>query len=148
MIKLKERKPAETAITPASVPPKRRRLKQLSSAIARHPQLTKTFIFLAFTGGTGFFLLYSLFKGAWTPERDNLIILNTILKMELNRESTRAINDNPQQLVTRSYESLEPHVEADDWRWVNRFGGTITYGKQDQRLIASCSPYSPALPGL
>jgi hypothetical protein len=26
---------------------------------------------------------------------------------------------------------------------MNRFGSTITYGQQDQRLIASCSPYSP-----
>ncbi|MEL7226831.1 MAG: hypothetical protein AAGL17_18850, partial [Cyanobacteria bacterium J06576_12] len=83
------------------------------------------------------------FKDAWSPQYDNLVILKTIFKMELNREDTRMVGEDPQQVITRSYQSLEPYVEDDGWVWVNRFGGTITYGKQEQRLIASCDAYSP-----
>ena len=63
--------------------------------------------------------------------------------MEVGRESTHPIDNDPQKVVTRSFTSLEPHVAEDDWEWRNRFGSTITYQKQDRWLIASCSPYSP-----
>lgn len=119
------------------------RLRRIGSAIARHPRLTQTFLLLAIASGTGLFLLYSLFKGAWSPEQDNLKILHTIFKMETSRESTLTIDGDEQQVVTRSFRSLETYVETDGWIWINRFGSTITYGEQEQRLIASCSPYSP-----
>ena len=93
--------------------------------------------------GTSLFLLYSLFKGAWSPHQDNVAVLKTILKMELERENSRLLDLEPHKVVTRSYQSLDPHVASDGWVWINRFGSTITYGKQEQRLIASCSAYSP-----
>lgn len=123
--------------------PKVGRLKKLCRAITRHPRITTTALLLILASGTGIVLLCLLFKGAWSGHRDNVAVLQTILKMELEREDTLAINDDAQQVVTRTYLTLEPHVAQDDWTWINRFGSTITYGKQDQRLIASCSAYSP-----
>ncbi|MEL7143131.1 MAG: hypothetical protein AAGL08_13030 [Cyanobacteria bacterium J06573_11] len=159
MTTLKDRKPAITVesspttvvdspstltVTPSSDTPKPpSKLRRAGRFVARHPRWVQAFLLLALTSGTGCFLLYSLFKGAWTPERDNLTILQTIFKMELERDSTRRIDGDPQQVVTRSYQSLEPYLEEDGWVWVNRFGSTITYGNQNKRLIASCSPYSP-----
>jgi len=119
------------------------RLRRVGGAIARHPRITQTAVLLLLATGTGCFLLYSLFKGAWSPHQDNIGILTTIFKMELNREDTRVLEDDSRQVITRSYQSLEPYVAEDEWVWVNRFGSTITYGRQDQRLIASCSAYSP-----
>ncbi|MEL7332360.1 MAG: hypothetical protein AAFN12_08920 [Cyanobacteria bacterium J06560_2] len=139
---LKERASTHT-VSPPAVPKKKNRLRRVGRVIARHPRLTQAAILLTLTTSAGLFLLYTLFKDAWSPHQDNLSVLQTIFQMETNRESTLAIDDNPQLVVTRSYQSLEPHVETDGWVWINRFGSTITYGKQDQRLIASCSPYSP-----
>ena len=119
------------------------RLRRLGSAFVRHPRLAQTAILLVLATGTGAFLLFSLFRGAWSPHQNNIGVLTTIFKMELNREDTRIIEENPQQVITRSYRSLEPYVANDDWVWINRFGSTITYGRKDQRLIASCSAYSP-----
>lgn len=162
MIILKDRKPAPTVesssktvvdspstltVKPSTKQPtptpKPSRLRRVSRFMARHPRWVQAFLLLALTSGTGCFLLYSLFRGAWTPERDNLTILQTIFKMEIKRDSTRIIDGDPQQVVTRSYQSLEPYMEEDGWIWVSRFGSTITYGSQNKRLIASCSPYSP-----
>ena len=119
------------------------RLRKVGRVIAHHPRITQLVLLLAFISGTSVFLLYSLFKGAWSPEQDNLKILSTILEMEVSRESTIAIEGDNNQVLTRSFQSLEPYVEEDGWTWVNRFGSTITYRKQEQTLIASCSPYSP-----
>lgn len=124
--------------------PKVRGWQKLGKAIARHPRITTTALLLALASGTGIVLLCLLFKGAWSGHQDNVGILHTLLKMELAREDTLAINDDDtQQVITRTYLTLEPYVAQDDWTWINRFGSTITYGKQDQRLIASCSAYSP-----
>jgi len=124
-----------------------RQRRRVGAVVSRHPVLAQIAVLLVLISGTGCFLLYSLFKGAWSPEKNNLSILGSILKMEIARESALAIDGNPQQVVTRSYQSLEPYVATEDWVWVNRFGSTSTYGKQDgkqdQRLIASCSAYSP-----
>ncbi len=121
--------------------------RRVGAGIVRHPVLIQIALLLILAGGASCFLLYSLFKGAWSPEKDNLSILKTIFKMEVSRKSTLAIEQDPQQVVTRSYQSLEPYVATEDWIWINRFGSTSTYGKQDgnrdQRLIASCSAYSP-----
>lgn len=143
-----ERKNSATkaAARPIAFKPKKAkkgRLRKVGSAIARHPRITQSVLLLALISGTSLFLLYSLFKGAWSSEQDNLKILNTILKMEIARESAIALEDSSNQVVTRSFQSLEPYVENDGWTWVNRFGSTITYSKQEQLLIASCSPYSP-----
>ncbi len=120
------------------------RLRRMGSAIARHPRLIQSVVLLILLAGTSSFLLYSLFRGAWSPEKDNKAILQTIFAMETERKDALPIDQNsPQQIVTRSYADLEPYVEADGWTWINRFGSTITYGRQDQRLIASCSAYSP-----
>lgn len=144
---LKEGKSAGIVAPPSAdiktAKPKVSRLRRTGRAIARHPKLTQAAVLLLLISGTGSFLLYSLFKDAWSPQYDNLVILKTIFKMELNREDTRMVGEDPQQVITRSYQSLEPYVEDDGWVWVNRFGGTITYGKQEQRLIASCDAYSP-----
>ena len=110
---------------------------------ARHPRLIQFGVLSAIATGTVFFLLYTLFKGAWSTHQDNFAILQTIFKMELGRESTLAIDEDPQRVITRSFTSLEPYVAENDWEWHNRFGSTITYAKQDRWLIASCSPYSP-----
>ena len=142
MTLLRERK-AATITSAKIVQPKPGRLRRLGRMLARHPRLAQSFGLLTLTTGTGLFLLYLLFRGAWSAHQDNLSVLHTIFKMETQRESTLAISEDPQQVVTRSYDTLEPHVGADDWVWINRFGSTITYGKQEQRLIASCSPYSP-----
>lgn len=124
--------------------PKVSRWKKIGKAIAHHPRITTTALLLALASGTGIVLLCLLFKGAWSSHQDNVAILNTILKMELGREDTLAIDEaDTQQVITRTYLTLEPYVAQDDWTWINRFGSTITYGKQDQRLIASCSAYSP-----
>ncbi len=147
MASLKERK-STSVIAPSATPtdlanPKVSLLRRTGRSIARHPRIIQSVILLLLFSGTGIFLLYSLFKGAWSPHQDNVGVLRTILRMELSQESARAIEEDPQQIVTRSYQSLEPHVANDGWVWINRFGSTITYGKQDQRLIASCSAYSP-----
>lgn len=119
------------------------RWRRICTQVKRHPKLVTTACLLSLLGATGVFLLYLLFKGAWSQDKNNVAILHTILKMELAREDTLAIEDDPQQVVTRTYLTLEPHVGTDGWQWINRFGGTTTYGKQNQRLIASCAPYSP-----
>ncbi|MEL6814232.1 MAG: hypothetical protein AAFP03_05375 [Cyanobacteria bacterium J06598_3] len=119
------------------------RWKKVGRAIARHPRITTTALLFTLASGTGVVLLCLLFKGAWSGHRDNVSILRTIWEMEVAREDTLAINDNTQQVVTRTYLTLEAQVAQDDWTWINRFGSTITYGKQNQRLIASCSAYSP-----
>ena len=94
-------------------------------------------------GGTSLVLLYLLFRGAWSDRDDNVAVLSNILKMELSREDARVLNESPERVITHTFKTLEPHVEADGWTWVNRFGNTITYGKQNQRMIAACRPYSP-----
>ncbi|MEM9152428.1 MAG: hypothetical protein AAGB19_18500 [Cyanobacteria bacterium P01_F01_bin.3] len=147
MALLKERE-STTVITPSPITtepaqPKFSRLRHVGQAIARHPRITQAAVLLMLTTGTGVFLLYSLFKGAWSPHQDNIGILTTIFKMEMRRENTQLIDDNPQQVITRSYKSLESHVSDDNWVWINRFGSTVTYGRQEQRIIASCSAYSP-----
>ncbi len=123
--------------------PKPSRWTKARRRIARHPRLVTTVVLLSLASGTGLFLLYLLFRGAWSSHQDNLAILHTIFKMEIAQEDTLEIDQNPQQVVTRTYLTLEPHVGHDGWMWVNRFGSTITYGKYEQRLIASCSSYSP-----
>lgn len=146
MASLKERqkqRASATVVPPAVTRPKPSRLRSLGRLVARHPRIVQAIVLLAVFSGTGVFLLYLLFRDAWSPEQDNLGVLRTIWEMETSRESTLAMPDNPQQVVTRSYDTLEASVEADGWVWINRFGSTITYGKQEQRLIASCSPYSP-----
>ncbi|MEO1619548.1 MAG: hypothetical protein AAFU53_00790 [Cyanobacteria bacterium J06632_3] len=145
---LKERESTVTTIaspaTEPSIPPKQAsRLRQFGRAIARHPQITQVFLLLVITSGTSIFLLYLLFRGAWSTHQDNVAVLSTIFKMELSRKDTLALGDSPQQVITRSYKTLDAYVEPDGWSWVNRFSSTITYGKQEQRLIASCSSYSP-----
>lgn len=145
---LKERESAVSVSASPEVSQKQPgRLRKIGKAIARHPKLVQFFTLLLLTGGTSIFLLYLLFRGAWSTHEDNLTLLRTIWLMETGGESTRIIgqnpDQNPQRVITRSYETLEPYVEADGWTWVNRFGGTITYGKQEKRLIASCGAYSP-----
>ena len=128
---------------PVSIVSKPSTWRRLRMTAARHPRLVQFGVLSAIATGTAFFLLYSLFKGAWSTNQDNFAILQTIFKMEIGRDSTLAIDDNPQRVITRSFTSLEPHVAQNDWEWSNRFGSTITYQKQDRWLIASCSPYSP-----
>lgn len=141
---LKERESAITVIAPPEVGQRQpSRLRRIGKAIVRHPKLVQFFTLLLLAGGTGIFLLYLLFRGAWSTHEDNITLLRAIWLMETGRESTRIIDDSPQRVITRSYETLDPYVEADGWTWVNRFGGTITYGKQEKRLIASCGAYSP-----
>ncbi len=133
---------AEPAIAATVAKPSRWR--KLRTGISKHPRLIQLAVLLLLLGGTSAVSLYCLFKGAWPKHQDNVAILGSILKMELSRENSRAIDDNnTQRVVTRSFASLEEYVEADGWKWLNRFGSTMTYGKQEQRLIASCSPYSP-----
>ena len=141
MALLKERE-SVTVAPPAVVGPKPGRLRRFGRLIARHPRITQIVVLLALISGTGIFLLYLLFRDAWSPEQDNLRVMRTIWQMETNRETLLAVEGNPQQVVTRSYETLENNVEADGWVWVNRFGSTLTFGQQEQRMIASCSPYS------
>lgn len=120
------------------------RLRQMRGVIAQRSLLMQLVALLILSTGISSFLLYSLFKGAWSPEKDNQAILSAIFAMEFERKHAlpiEAVDSN--QVVTRSYMDLEPYVEADGWVWLNRFGSTITYGRQDERLIASCSPYSP-----
>ena len=117
--------------------------RRLRMTVARHPRLVQFGFLSAIATGTACFLLYSLFKDAWSPDQNNLAILQTIFKMELNRDSAQPIEGDPQRVVTRSFTSLEPYVAQEDWQWRNRFGSTTTYQKQDRWLIASCSPYSP-----
>jgi hypothetical protein len=118
--------------------------QRFRTGVAAHPRLLQVAILLLLMGSTSAMLLYFLFRGAWPNHPDNVAILGSILKMELGREDSRAIHeDNAQRVVTRTFSTLERYVEADGWTWMNRFGSTITYGQQDQRLIASCSPYSP-----
>ena len=155
MALLKERD--SVTVAPSVAPsaesrPKPGRLRQVGRAIARHPKITQVVVLLLLVSGTGIFLLYLLFRDAWSPEQDNIGVLRTIWRMELARKSTLAIEEAaqaenfpaqmPQQVVTRSYQTLETEVDSDGWVWINRFGSTITYGKQEQRMIASCSPYS------
>ncbi|MGB3765886.1 MAG: hypothetical protein WA947_04965 [Phormidesmis sp.] len=117
--------------------------RRLRMSAARHPRIVQLGVLSAIATGTAFFLLYSLFKGAWSENQDNFAILHTIFKMEIGRDSALAIDNNPQRVTTRSFTSIEPYVAKDNWEWRNRFGSTITYQKQDRWLIASCSPYSP-----
>lgn len=118
--------------------------RRFRTGISAHPRLLQLAILLMLMGSTSAVLLYFLFRGAWPNHPDNVAILGSILKMELGREDSRAIHeDNAQRVVTRTFSTLERYVEADGWTWMNRFGSTTTYGQQDQRLIASCSPYSP-----
>jgi len=133
--------PKQLPSKPASRKPSR--LSKLGRAIAHHPNISQTLLFLTATGGATLVLLCLLFKGAWSDRHNNPAIISAILKMELAREDVRVIESAPERVVTHSFDTLEPHVEADGWEWINRFGNTITYGKQDQRMIASCSPYSP-----
>ena len=133
-------KPGGALVSTVSKPNAWRRLRM---TVARHPRLVQFGFLSAIATGTACFLLYSLFKGAWSPDQNNFAILQTIFKMELSRDSTRPIEGDPQWVITRSFTSLEPYVAQDDWEWRNRFGSTITYQKQDRWLIASCSPYSP-----
>jgi hypothetical protein len=117
---------------------------KLRNRILAQPRLIQLAIALMLLGGTSALLLYILFRGAWPQHQDNKVILSSILKMELGRDSSRVIDENDaQRVVTRSFSTLESYLAADGWTWINRFGSTITYGKQNQRLIASCSPYSP-----
>lgn len=111
--------------------------------LIHHPQLVQLALFLTLMSGASAVLLCLLFKGAWVSHQDNFAILSSITKMELSREDARAVNGDSERLVTRTFATLEPSLKADGWSWINRFGSTMTYGKQDQRLIASCSPYSP-----
>ncbi|MEL6454705.1 MAG: hypothetical protein AAFQ40_08310 [Cyanobacteria bacterium J06623_5] len=154
MTTLKERKPDTAIVTTSAVRPKASRLRKIGTAIARHPRLIQVAVLLILTSGVGVFLFWLLFKGAWSPEKDNVTVLRTIFKMEFERQDTLPITDGNAdetaeapvtdgQVVTRSYETLDPYVEEAGWTWVNRFGSTLTYGKDEQRLIASCSPYSP-----
>ncbi len=122
---------------------KSNRSNRVGATMARHSTLIQIALSLVLVSGTGCFLLYLLFRGAWSPDKDNVSILRTIFKMEVSRKNTLTLEGDPQQVVTRSYQSLEPYVAAENWIWINRFGDTVTYGKQDQRLIASCSAYSP-----
>ncbi len=138
---------AEPNPSPALHPPtpaKHSHWRKLRMGVASHPRLIQLTVLLILLSATSTVLLYDLFKGAWPQHQDNADILGSILKMELGRESSRAIHeDNAQRVVTRSFSTLESYVEADGWKWLNRVGSTMTYGKQEQRLIASCSPYSP-----
>ncbi len=117
--------------------------RRLRRSAARHPRLIQFGILGAIATGTAGFLLYSLFKGAWSANQNNLAILQSISRMELSGKSAIAIHNNPQKVITHTFTSLEPYVAADGWEWRNRFGSTITYQKQDRWLIASCTPYSP-----
>ncbi|MGC1307051.1 MAG: hypothetical protein WA885_07460 [Phormidesmis sp.] len=121
----------------------RRTWRRTCRIVAAHPRLISTLLLITAASGTSVFLLYQLFKGAWPNYQDNAVILETIAKMELRRESARAIKADPERVVTRTYLTLEPYLEPDGWTWIDRFGSTSTYSRQDQRLIASCSPYSP-----
>ncbi|PZO55547.1 MAG: hypothetical protein DCF15_10240 [Phormidesmis priestleyi] len=124
------------------------RWRMMTAILARHPRILTGLVLLAIASSTSAFLGYQLFKGALTYHRDNLAILRTLLKMELAQASALPLENDPQQLITRTYSTLEPHLEADGWQWVNRFGSTSTYAKQNQtkqnqQLIVSCSSYSP-----
>ena len=110
--------------------------------IRRHPRFSQTLLVLMIVGGTGLFLLHSLFREAWSSERDHLSVMRTIFDLETAREDALPIDDDLQQVITRSYQDLEPYVAEEGWVWENRFGSTITYAKQDKHLIASCGPYS------
>lgn len=131
---------SDSPVSKVSKPSAWRRLRM---SAARHPRLVQFGLLSTIAAGTTCFLLYSLFKGAWSSNQNNFAILQTIFKMEAGRNSTLPIDGDPQRVVTRSFTSLEPYVAQDDWAWRNRFGSTITYQNQDRWLIASCSPYSP-----
>ena len=135
-VKTASNEPISTVSQPSS-------WRRLRMSAARHPRLIQLGVLSVIATGTTLFLLYSLFKGAWSANQNNFAILQTIFKMELDRESAHTLNDNPQKVVTRSFTSLEPYVAENNWEWRNRFGSTITYQKQDRWLIASCTPYSP-----
>lgn len=119
------------------------RWRRITARVAHHPRILTGLALLAIVGSTSALLGYQLFKGAWANHRDNAKIVRTLLKMELAQASALPLENNPQQLITRTYSTLEPHLEADGWQWINRFGSTSTYAKPNQQLIVSCSPYSP-----
>lgn len=119
------------------------RWRSVRAQVARRARLLQIAGLLLTLGGTSIFLLCLLFRDAWSEHQDNFGILQTILKMELGRDDALAIENDSQQVVTRAYANLEPYLETDGWIWINRFGSTMTYGREEQRLIASCSPYSP-----
>lgn len=137
---LKTREPATEQPTPEVARPSRH---QSRTFIARHPRLIQSSILLTLTGGTALYLLVMLFRGAWAEHKDNFSVLRAIATLELTRQEALSIEDDGQRVVTRSYTTLEPYLAADGWKWSNRFGSTLTFGKQDQYLIASCTPYSP-----
>ncbi len=133
---------------PSAADRKPSRWRWIGSAIACHPRIVQLALLLTMLTGTSSYLLYSLFKDAWSPEKDNIAILKTIVTLELEREDALPIIDSKSEpvsnlVVTRSYVDLEPYLEIDGWIWINRFGSTITYGRQEEILIASCSTYSP-----
>lgn len=137
---------AQLVVSPAASPARpslAAQLRSVGSAVASHPRLVSLLALLLVAGGTGICLLYLLFRGALSQHQNNAVILQTIWKMEIERKDAIALKNNPDRIVTRTFLTLEPHVEADGWTWINRFGSTITYGRQEQRMIASCSPYSP-----
>lgn len=134
--------PRPTAPTPSPAPTPNH-WQRRCVALTHHPWLITTAGFLALISGTSLFLLFLLFRGAWSQHQNNVAILQTILKMELTRKDTWTLGDDSQQVVTRTYLTLEPHFSQSGWVWINRFGSTITYGNQDRRMIVSCSPYSP-----
>ncbi len=119
------------------------RWRRITARIAHHPKILTGLALLAIASSTSAFLGYQLFKEALANHRDNIAILRTLLEMELAQASALPIENDPQQLITRTYSTLEPYLEADGWQWVNRFGSTSTYVKPNQQLIVSCSPYSP-----
>ncbi|MEM8505009.1 MAG: hypothetical protein AAF716_17875 [Cyanobacteria bacterium P01_D01_bin.1] len=119
-------------------------LRWIGNTIARYPNFIQLVLTLVLLTGTSSFLLYRLFRDAWSPDKDNQAILETIATMEFERKNVLPIeNSSSEQVVTRSYVDLDPYLAAQGWMWINRFGSTITYGRNDERLIASCSTYSP-----
>lgn len=120
------------------------RLRQLRRWLGQHPKIVQLACLITLTSGTTFVLLALLFKGAWTTYPDNnLAVLRSIFLMETSRDTARTIANDDSQVVTRSFNSLDPYLSADDWSWVNRFGNTVTYTREDEHLIASCRSYSP-----
>lgn len=119
-------------------------LRRIGSTITRYPSLIQIVLTIVLLTGTSSFLLYRLFRDAWSPDKNNQAILEAIATMEFERKNVLPIeNSSSEQVVTRSYIDLDPYLKVEGWMWINRFGSTITYGRNDERLIASCSTYSP-----
>ncbi|PZO07659.1 MAG: hypothetical protein DCF25_22660, partial [Leptolyngbya foveolarum] len=96
--------------------------RRLRMSAARHPRLIQFGILGAIATGTTVFLLYSLFKGAWSANQNNYAILQTIFKMELGRKSALPVGDNPQTVITHTFTSLE----RKDSGFFKRINGAIT----------------------